>query len=133
VLAQVDDPRLRVLVVWLPIMESDTALAARQAESLLRDGRVRQFWDGSGGLGRALGDALAIPGDAVAWDVYLLYGAGQRWQAPAPKPIFWMHQLDALRGASPPWLDGAGGGASVAQGFDGEAGAVRLLVLASPP
>jgi hypothetical protein len=32
---------------------------------------------------------------SIAWDVYLLFAAGRRWQGNRPpQPIFWMHQLD---------------------------------------
>jgi len=45
---------------------------------------------------------LGLPRDA--WDVYLIYGQGSRWEDEPPKPDFWMHQLSS--GAAAPELDG---------------------------
>lgn len=37
---------------------------------------------------------------SIAWDVYLLYGPGRKWEAEVPPtPDFWMHQLPGESGA----------------------------------
>ena len=71
--------------------DDDLSAAHRQAASW-RDERVHQWWDGdtemSGLWQRSLG--LREP----AWDVYLLFPAGIRWDMEVPpSPAFWMHQL----------------------------------------
>jgi hypothetical protein len=38
----------------------------------------------------------------------MIYGAGARWTAAAPKPSHWEHQLSALRADYPNFLDAKG-------------------------
>jgi hypothetical protein len=114
VLAKVRSDGLRAYVVWTKILGEDDLAAARAAASSIRDARVAQLWDGEAELARALGGALRIPprepGDAasgLAWDVYLLYPAEARWRDPAPRPAFWMQQLQQVPASQAPVLDGA--------------------------
>jgi hypothetical protein len=111
VLDRIADDSLRVYLVWVPILESDTLEAARRAAAKVRDRRVHQYWDDGLRLGRALGDALALPKDGArdgaAWDVYLVYRPGERFAGSKPPlPDDWMHQLDRVSKA--PFLDGTG-------------------------
>lgn len=90
-LAKQPDPRLRAYVVWVPKLnggEKDVPVATRLAP----DERATHYWDGQGGLMRAYTQTLALPEDA--WDGYLLYDPGTRWDGELPpRPPFWMHQL----------------------------------------
>lgn len=75
----------------LPGDDATAAAAAMQGGSWSED-RVQHWWDGarqmSGLFQRSLG--LREP----AWDVYLLYRPGIRWEGEVPPtPSFWMHQL----------------------------------------
>jgi len=47
--------------------------------------------------------ALQLPPGSLAWDVYLIYPPGVKWEKEPPKPVYWQHQLD-IRTA--PRLDG---------------------------
>ncbi|MGH9520187.1 MAG: hypothetical protein ACRD2D_11085 [Terriglobales bacterium] len=62
------------------------------------EARVRQFYDPRDRVGRAIAAQLGKPGRS-AWDIYLFYPPGARWQAAPPPPLRWMHQLG--------WLDPA--------------------------
>jgi hypothetical protein len=113
VLRDVADPSLRLMVVWLPVLDDDDLAAARKAAGTLRDPRVRQYWDDGRRLGEAMGVTLKIPerrhaGYGFAWDVYLLYPRGTTWpdwlDAP-PAPPFFMHQLSSMAGTAIPLLD----------------------------
>jgi hypothetical protein len=92
--------RLKGFVIWLPILASDdAALARRQAEEF-EDARVVQLWDADRRFGEALAGRLKLSG--TAWDVYLLYDPGVKWEGDEPPtPTFWMHQLTQQAGADP--------------------------------
>ena len=79
--------------------ESDVAEATR----FVSDSRSRHYWDERGLLMQRYAERLGLPRDA--WDVYLIYGQGARWEDEPPRPDFWMHQLSS--GAPAPELDGA--------------------------
>jgi hypothetical protein len=70
--------------------------------AIVTDSRARQYWDAQGWLDQAYGRVLQTPGPA--WDVYLLYSRGSRWNdVLPPRPDYWMHQLGGVKSA--PHLD----------------------------
>ena len=91
VLNRIDDPDLRAYVIWVPMFrgaERDVPRATRE----VADTRSRHYWDGSSASMRAVRATLGISEDA--WDVFLLYPPGVRWEGEhPPAPDFWMHQL----------------------------------------
>jgi hypothetical protein len=69
----------------------DVAAATAQARSWSED-RVQHWWDGGKEMSRLFAQTLGLQGPA--WDVYLLYPTGVRWEGETPAaPNFWMHQL----------------------------------------
>jgi hypothetical protein len=92
VLDKVPDPALRVYVVWLAILGPDAKKAAAGATTLISDSRAAHFWDRDQTLGKLYAKVLGLPPDDLAWDVYLLFPEGVRWETKAPKPAYWMHQ-----------------------------------------
>jgi hypothetical protein len=124
VLAPLPQTDLRVHLVWVPILESDTQAAAQAAMAASgNDPRIHHYWDAGGQLAMALGRVLQIPprkaeaavspsssseASGLAWDVYLLYPRQARWSAAGvPKPERWMHQLNQVGPAQAPLLDGS--------------------------
>ena len=94
VLEQVDSENLAVFAVWMPVLGSDNAEAAKKAEALLSDPRVTHYWDSDNSLGKLYGRQLTLPrGRQLAWDVYFVYAPGVRWEDEPPAPTAWMHQL----------------------------------------
>ena len=83
------DPGLRVYIVWLPILGPESKKGAAGATTLISDARAAHFWDRDQTLAKVLG----LPPDDLAWDVYLLFPGGVRWEMEAPKPSYWMHQV----------------------------------------
>lgn len=70
--------------------------------ALVTDSRAKQYWDAHGWLDEAYGRVLRTPGPA--WDVYLLFRRGVRWDGVLPPmPSYWMHQLGGVTQA--PHLD----------------------------
>lgn len=77
------------------------------ATHLVTDPRASHFWDGHGALVQGYREALGI--DEPAWDIYMVYPPGVRWEGDLPPvPTFWMHQLgppDSPRVTRAPYLD----------------------------
>jgi len=91
-------PELKAFLVWLPMKAADDAKQATVQSSSFRDGRLSEGWD----QGRAVADLFArrLSLRGAAWDVYLVYDRGVRWEgAEPPAPSFWMHQLQEQAGA----------------------------------
>jgi mercuric ion transport protein len=88
-----DSDKLRGLVVWLPMKPADSAQAAWTESEKLQDQRiVVRGWDGKRAIANLFSKPLRLR--KTAWDVYLVYAPGVRWQGTEPPaPNFWMHQL----------------------------------------
>ena len=88
----------RLYILWLPVLEGDTPQAAEQVqERLPTDDRLMHFWDHDLKLSQAFHRLLQVGRRPrphhIAWDIFLLYGAGTVWNEEPPMPEFWMHQL----------------------------------------
>ena len=90
------DPRLRVYVVWVPIIRSDKRPPDPSTRSLVPDKRASHYWDAKPALPLAFREPLGLPEEHVAWDAYLLYPKGITWEDTPPKPAYWEHQLTAV-------------------------------------
>ncbi|HVC37113.1 MAG TPA: hypothetical protein VNF46_01800 [Gammaproteobacteria bacterium] len=92
------NPQLRTYVVYIPKLGAQ-AKDIQPTVSLLPSKYVSRYWDPAGVSGRRFGDTLEI--GQYAWDVWMIYGRGQRWDKELPpKPDFWMHQLYGLPNSS---------------------------------
>lgn len=117
-LAGTGDPRLQVFIVYEPVLGvaryvpwlriaggRDVPNAAR----LVHNPNVHNYWNPNGSFGRLLSRAVGLENhgrQVYAWDVWLLYGPGEKWTASGPpRPRLLMHQLSALRGSAFPHLD----------------------------
>jgi hypothetical protein len=97
------DPRVQAYAVWVP-MRGGAEKDVSEATATLPDLRVRHFWDAAGFTLRAFAPVLALPPGREAWDVYLIYKPGTRWDGEAPPaPDYWMHQLKGVENG--PFLD----------------------------
>lgn len=93
VLDAIQDPDLRVYVVWEAVASADNRAKAESASRLLSDPRVRQFWSADRFAGKTFQGSLGIK-DTPAWDVFLLFSAGKNWRAGAPPAAdSFMHNL----------------------------------------
>jgi hypothetical protein len=97
VLNKINDPAVRVYVVWVPMLEMDEAAAVAEAMKYMPDQRVSHFWDAKGVLKEAYANVLQFDEGQPAWDVYFAYGRDAEWKADRPPdPTYWMHQLGQL-------------------------------------
>ena len=118
VLEAIEDPSLRVYVVWVLMLPEDQSVQAQEASCLVSDQRASHFWDAERVLPTLFSSVLNLSSGYPAWDVYLAYPPGARWDDEPPKPPYWQHQL---------------GGAAMAPQLDGEtlAAHVRLILASS--
>ena len=87
------DEDIAFFIVYIPMLRSDNREAAARSLKDWQDPRFKVYWDGEREIGRAYGKTMDMPGRAVAWDIYFLYGPEAKWKDGAPKPDYWMHQL----------------------------------------
>ena len=97
VLQRVGDPGLKVYVIWEPILPRDRAEALNDSTAAMaQEPRARQYWDPGAVSGKAYRQALDLPLKSAAWDVYMLFPPGVRWDEAPPAPAFWMHQISFM-------------------------------------
>jgi hypothetical protein len=89
------DPRVHTLVLQVPTLGAEEKHAAA-AVPLMPGPRVNHYWDPEGNSGVEFMKPLGI--DVYAWDVWMVYEPGARWEEGAhpPPPAFWQHQLGSL-------------------------------------
>ena len=88
---KIDDPNLKVYVVWMPILSPDIPRPNKTTLGLVSDPRVTQYWDTKAELSRIFPSILGFPSAPAspAWDVFLLFDRDAEWTALAPpKPVF---------------------------------------------
>jgi hypothetical protein len=98
VFGEIGDPRLRGYIVWVPKLDGHENNVP-EATHTVADPRAGHYWDADGYLVHAYDRSLRLGQDA--WDIYLLYGPGTRWDdADPPAPAYWMNQLGAANSAT---------------------------------
>jgi hypothetical protein len=86
-------PSLQALLVWLPMLDSDTPATIDQTATRFVHPRIHRFADPHRLAGTHIARRLS-DGDWIAWDCYLLYAPGVMWEHDLPLPNQWFHQLD---------------------------------------
>lgn len=96
VLETIPSNQLAVYVVWIPVLNfQDQATLQRNAlkeSSRVSDLRATHYIDPNGFSGKQYSMVLKFPYHAPAWDVYMVFDAGVRWEDRAPTPAEWMYQ-----------------------------------------
>jgi hypothetical protein len=113
-LAEFPDARLRVQVVWEPVLKTDIAAPLTSVLGLIKDRRVRQYWDPgrivSADLVRTFNQNPArygrdedLPPGFVAWDLVAVFAKDAHWERDLPVPVQYdgpvVHAIDATRTA----------------------------------
>jgi hypothetical protein len=89
---------LAALVAWVPILAADATGPDEGNLALVGDERALHFWDVNRQLPPLFARLLELPDPIPAWDVYLVYPPGVRWDADSPAaPAYWQHQLSRLQ------------------------------------
>ena len=113
-LAEFPNAKLRVQVVWEPVLKTDIGAPLSRVLELLRDRRVTQYWDPglviSSDLIRSVnenpkkyGREEPLPPDFIAWDVVAVFGTSAQWERDLPTPAQYdgpvVHAIDSTRRA----------------------------------
>ena len=101
VMKEIPDGRLRLFVVWEPILPKDSVEAVDDSSEMMKDEwRALQFWDPNAESGRRIKKLFDLKIVNPAWDVYMLYPPGVKWGTDTPTPAFWKHQLTFMPGGA---------------------------------
>jgi hypothetical protein len=97
-LGEFPNAKLRVLIVWEPVLKSDIAAPLSRVLGRLEDRRVTQYWD----PGRVISSDLIrsvnedpkrygrdepLPPDFIAWDVVAVFATSAHWGRNLPVPV----------------------------------------------
>lgn len=98
VLDQLPQRDVRVFLVWVPVMDSDTGPPDAATRARASDSRVRHYWDARKQLAAlwqpalksettpVLGKASLVTGKNL-WDVVTVFPPGARWDTHPPAPV----------------------------------------------
>ncbi len=102
ILEEIPDERLRMYVVWEPMLSGDTRALSEKMSSKGTDSRmVYQAWDPDHITGKKWTAMMSKEKEeewnegatGPAWDVYFLYKGDAQWNKNQPTPPqFWQHQ-----------------------------------------
>lgn len=89
--------KLAGFAVWVPMKPKDSPQSAWLEAEKLKDVRINvRGWDNKRQIGNLFAKPLKL--SSTAWDVYLVYTPGVKWEGEQPpKPSYWMHQLQGQR------------------------------------
>ena len=79
------DSRLRVFVVWEPVLPTDLTAPSTVALRRIHDRRVTQYWDRNRVLSHAMGEHGRR---SLVWDYIAVYKPEQTWTDAPPQPEF---------------------------------------------
>jgi hypothetical protein len=91
---------LSALIVWEPVIASDTGPPAASVLSRLSDTRSVHFWDEDRSLSKALvqeairnpslfGTEVPSTPDTIVWDFVAVFPPGARWDGSFPQPVYY--------------------------------------------
>jgi len=92
-LAKVNDPNLRVYVVWTPMLAPDFEFTVKRATTRVPDARATHYWDRNGQLSKDYAGVMQLSSGMKAWDVYLVYGRDAEWKDAPPSPLYFMDKI----------------------------------------
>ncbi len=96
VLDAINDDRLRIYVVWGPMLGDEREENARAAATGLPDPRVTHFWTPTNAVATAFAAGIKLPQGLLAWDTYQLFAPGITWGSGVPAPTRFMQMNKPL-------------------------------------
>jgi len=84
-LEQFPGRKIRVFVVWEPVLPSDWGAPSTIALNRISDSRATQFWDRRRLVSHSLGEHDR---KSIVWDHIAVYGWGELWKEKPPDPLF---------------------------------------------
>jgi hypothetical protein len=77
--------RIRVLVVWEPVLPTDWSTPSTAALKRIADPRAIQFWDKGRLVSRAMGEHDQ---KSIVWDRIIIYAPDTVWKRVPPEPFY---------------------------------------------
>ncbi len=88
-----NDPNLKVYVIWTPILAPDYEVTVKRATTWVPDARATHYWDSDGLLSADYSRLLQLGPGRKAWDIYFVYGANAEWKGGPSTPYSSMDQI----------------------------------------
>jgi hypothetical protein len=82
-LEQLSDPKIRVFVIWEPVIPTDLAAPSTMTLKRLSDLRISQYWDKELLVSKSIGEQ-----DGIVWDYVAVYPPGKMWEQSPPEPSY---------------------------------------------
>jgi hypothetical protein len=79
------DPRMRVFVIWEPILPTDLAAPSTMTLKRVSDTRASQYWDKERLVSKLLGERDS---ESVVWDYVAVYQPGKLWDQAPPESVY---------------------------------------------
>ncbi len=79
------DPKLRVFVIWEPVLPTDMGAPSTFTLKRVSDLRVSQYWDKEHMVSHLLGERDPA---SVVWDYVAVYESGKLWDQAPPEPLY---------------------------------------------
>jgi hypothetical protein len=90
--------KIRVFVIWEPILPTDLAAPSTMTLKRIADLRASQYWDKEHLVSKSIGEE-----DGVVWDYVAVYPQGTIWDKGLPEPSYSkapvIHAIDGTREA----------------------------------
>jgi len=90
VLEEMPAAKVKVFVMWTPIMANDTRSAAVSSSAYIPDPRVEQYWDLWNFTSKVLTQQLPYKDPEIAWDMLVLYKPHLIWREGPPEPTLFL-------------------------------------------
>jgi mercuric ion transport protein len=100
VIENMAEKNISVIIVWTNMLNSDGENTAFHAASMFDRKNITQFFDKENIFGDAAAKAVNPKGEQ-AWDIYMYFDKGAKWENNLPRPFEYVHQL----GPSTSWAD----------------------------
>jgi hypothetical protein len=82
-LAQHREGKIRVFVIWEPVLPTDLTSPSTMTLKRVSDTRAAQYWDKEHLVSKSIGEQ-----DGVVWDYVAVYPTGKLWGKSPPEPIY---------------------------------------------
>lgn len=84
-MAQFAGKRVRVFVVWEPVLFSDWSSPSTATLGRISDTRAEQFWDKRRVVSHSMGEHDR---GSIVWDYIAVYPTGAVWEEHPPNPLY---------------------------------------------
>jgi len=75
--------KIRVFVIWEPVLPTDLAAPSTMTLKRISDTRGSQYWDKQHLVSSSIGDP-----EGVVWDYVAVYPPGKLWDKSPPEPVY---------------------------------------------